>query len=92
MNSPDQNKKIEQNENQRDPYRARPEDFVISEPNNIASLPVPFHGQCGNTTREYNRLLAVRASKAGKSKVTDKGVDLAIATDDAGEPRIGKRQ
>jgi hypothetical protein len=92
MNSPDQDKKIEQSENQRDPYRARPEDFAVSEPDDIASLPVPFHGQCGDTTREYDRLLAVRASKAGKSKVTGQGVDLPTATDKVGPPRIGKRQ
>ena len=87
MNSPQQNQKIELSRNQQNPYLARPEDFDIAEANEIASRAQPFHGQCGDSTREYNKLLAVRASKAGKSKVTEKGVDLPTAMDDAGRPR-----
>jgi hypothetical protein len=91
VNSPEQDQKIEQTENQSDCYRARPEDFQVSEPDEIASLPVPFHGQCGDTAQEYKRLLAIRASKAGKSKVTGKGVNLPATTDAAGKPLIGSR-
>jgi hypothetical protein len=75
----EQDQKIEQTENQRDCYRARPEDFHVSEPDEITSRTQPFHGQCGDTDREYNRLLAVRQAK-------NKGVNLPTATDDAGAP------
>jgi hypothetical protein len=83
MKSPEQDQIIQLTEGQQNPYLARPEHFTISEPDQIASLPVPFHGQCGDTAREYKQLLAIRASKAGKSGVTGKGVDLPTATDDA---------
>jgi hypothetical protein len=89
MESPQQDQKIELTEKQQNPYLARPEDFAVSEPDD--SRPLPFHGQCGDTTKEYDRLLAIRASKAGKSKVTGKGVDLPTATDKAGPPRIASR-
>jgi hypothetical protein len=87
MNSPQQDQVIQLTDSQQNPYLARPEDFKISEPDDIASRSVPFHGQCGDTTREYNRLLAIRESKAGKSKVTGKGPELPTATDDASESR-----
>lgn len=76
MNSPQQDQKIELTENQQDPYVARPEDFDISEPDEIASRSTPFHGQCGDTHREYDRLLAIRHAK-------NKGVDLPTTTDKA---------
>jgi hypothetical protein len=87
MKSPQQDQVIQLTNAQQNPYLARPEDFPVSEPDEIANLPVPFHGQCGDSTREYDQLLAVRASKAGKSKPTGRGLDLPTATDDAGEPR-----
>jgi hypothetical protein len=76
MNSPQQDQKIELTENQQDPYLARPEDFDISGPDEIASRSTPFHGQCGDTHREYDRLLAIRHAK-------NKGVDLPTTTDKA---------
>jgi hypothetical protein len=48
--------KIEQTENQCDPYLARPEDFPVSTPDQIVQK-VPGHGQRGRTLREQNRLL-----------------------------------
>jgi hypothetical protein len=80
----EQDQKIELTRQQTNPYLARPEDFTISEPDEIASRPTPFHGQCGDTQREYKRLLAIRHAK-------NKGVDLPLHTDDAGPPQIGKR-
>jgi hypothetical protein len=91
MNSPEQDKKIDQTDNQRDPYRARPEDFPVSEPNEIAARTQPFHGQCGDSTREYNKLLAIRGSKAGKSHPTGRGADLPTSIDKASTPHAASR-
>jgi hypothetical protein len=70
------NEKIEQTAQQSNPYLARPEDFTISEPDEIDSRSTPFHGQCGDTQREYDRLLAIRHAQ-------NKGVDLPTSTDGA---------
>ena len=64
MNSRQQDELIEQTESQRDPGKARPEDFQVSIENNAA---VPGHVQRGDNAQEFNQLLAIRASKAGKS-------------------------
>jgi hypothetical protein len=71
MDSPHQDQLFEQSESQRDPGKARPEDFTISTENNAA---VPGNGQRGDTAKEFNQLLAIRASKAGKSKPTGHGL------------------
>jgi hypothetical protein len=92
MQSPNQDEKFEQTENQRDPYRARPEDFTVNPPDKIASSSVPGNGQRGNTRAEFARLLAIRASKAGKSHPANKGLDLPTATDKAGPPHIASRR
>jgi hypothetical protein len=60
MNSPQQDMKIELTPEQTNPYLACAEDFTISEPDEIASRRTPFHGQCGDTQREYDRLLRRR--------------------------------
>jgi hypothetical protein len=67
----EQDKLIIQTESQRDPGRARPEDFQVSVENNAV---VPGHGQRGDTAQEFTRLLAIRASKAGKSHPTGHGL------------------
>jgi hypothetical protein len=69
MNSPQQDQKIELTENQQNPYLARPEDFEVVAPDNIARRTQPFHGQRGDSNREEARLLA-------KRKAQGKGVDL----------------
>jgi hypothetical protein len=69
MNSPQQDQQIELTENQQNPYLARPEDFEVVAPDNIASRTQPFHGQRGDSNREEARLLA-------KRKAQGKGVDL----------------
>lgn len=54
------NQKIELTENQQNPGLARPEDFTVMHPDESATKHLPGHGQCGDTKREYNALLAVR--------------------------------
>jgi len=72
MNSPQQDQKIELTENQQNPYLARPEDFEVIAPDNIASRKQPFHGQRGDSNREEARLLAKRKAK-------EKGADLSTS-------------
>jgi hypothetical protein len=71
MKSLQQDEKIELTPEQTDPGKARPEDFHVSIENNAA---VPGHGQRGDSAQEFNRLLAIRASKAGKSHPTGHGL------------------
>jgi hypothetical protein len=71
MNSPQQDELIEQTEAQRNPGLADPSDFKVSTGN---SAEVPGHGQRGDSVTEFKKLLAVRASKAGKSKPTNRGL------------------
>jgi hypothetical protein len=80
-----QDEKIELTPAQQNPYLARPEDFEVVSPDAIANRTQPFHGQRGDSDREEAKLLAIR-------KAQNKGVELPTATDDAGEPHIGKRQ
>jgi hypothetical protein len=78
----EQDEKIELTPQQQNPYLARPEDFIV---NTTQANQPPGHGQRGANRREEMFLLA-------KRKAQGKGVDLPTATDDAGEPHIGKRQ
>ena len=75
----EQDQVITQTEAQRNPYLCRPEDFEISTGDQIASKPRPFHGQNGDSRREYERLLAIRHAK-------NKGSDLPTEVDNAGRP------
>ena len=53
----EQGKTIEQTENQRNPFLARPEDFeVLSAEEAAKPMETPFHGQCGDSESEYRRL------------------------------------
>ena len=55
------NEKIELSRNQQNPGLAKPEDFNVVESDDPAYLGrLPFHGQCGDTPREYHRLLTER--------------------------------
>ena len=57
----EKNKTIELSESQQNPGLAKPEDFRVIESHDANYLgSLPFHGQCGDTEREYNSLLAVR--------------------------------
>jgi hypothetical protein len=67
----EQDQLITQTESQRDPGKADPADFTISTENNDD---VPGHGQRGRSAKEFNQLLAIRASKAGKSHPTGHGL------------------
>ena len=79
----EQNNKIEQTENQSNPYLCRPEDFDVSSPNAPSEMEVPAHGQRGDNAREEAKLLAER-------KATGKGVQLGTSVDDASAPHWGK--
>ena len=60
-NSPrnkEQDRLIQQTPSQGNPYLAKPEDFAITTAADGARLAVPGHGQCGDTSGEYGRLLA----------------------------------
>jgi predicted alpha/beta-fold hydrolase len=71
---------IEQTDNQRNPFLARPEDFEVLEPSDAAKpMARPFHGQTGDSKTEYNRLLQ-------EAPLTGKGAPLPTQTDDAGAP------
>ena len=78
-NNKEQDVLIEQTDFQRDPYRARGQDFEISPPNGPAEMETPGHGQCGDTKREQAKLLAER-------KETGKGAPVATSVDDAAAP------
>ena len=55
------NEKVELSENQQNPGLAKPEDFSVVESYDSDYLGgLPFHGQCGDSKREYNALLKVR--------------------------------
>jgi hypothetical protein len=68
----EQDQKIELTPEQQNPYLARPEDFEVVAPDNIASRTQPFHGQRGDSDREEAKLLA-------KRKAQGKGVDLSTS-------------
>jgi hypothetical protein len=71
MNSPQQDEVIDLTPSQSNPGLADPADFKVSTDN---TADVPGHGQRGESTKEFNQLLAVRASKAGKSHPTGHGL------------------
>jgi hypothetical protein len=75
----EQNNKIEQTENQRNPYLCRPEDWKVSTPDAPSEMEVPAHGQRGDNAREEAKLLAER-------RATGKGVDLPTEVDNASAP------
>jgi hypothetical protein len=45
--------------NQSNPYAADPRQFVVMEADESAApkMATPYHGQCGSSTAEYNKLL-----------------------------------
>jgi len=49
---------------------ARPEDFVVLTPEEGITAETPGHGQCGDSKKEYRRLLEKAADAPGKSKLT----------------------
>ena len=68
----EQDQVIELSPSQSNPGLADPADFTISSDN---SSDVPGHGQRGNSVDEFIKLLAIRASKAGKSHPTGHGLN-----------------
>jgi hypothetical protein len=74
MKTKQQDELVTQTESQRDCGQARPEDFHISTPDDIANRETPFGGQRGESRKEYTKLLAESVSKKGKSKPTGYGL------------------
>jgi hypothetical protein len=71
----ERNKMIEPTEAQFSPGLARPEDFEVSTPDQIART-VPGHGQRGKDKKEYNRLLQEAFAEPGKSVWQGRGQEL----------------
>jgi len=71
---------FEQTQQQRNPYLARPEDFVVSKPSEIHDRDLPFDGHRGDSDREYRELLRQGAPSLNK------GIDLPTEVDRAGPP------
>jgi hypothetical protein len=69
----EQDQKIELTPEQQNPYLARPEDFEVVAPDNIASRTQPFDGQRGDSDHEEAKLLAKRQAQG-------KGADLSTTT------------
>jgi len=61
------NEKVELTRNQESPGLAKPEDFTVIESHDANLGGLPFHGQCGDSTREYNGLLKVREQNRPES-------------------------
>jgi hypothetical protein len=59
--------------NQSNPYAADPRDFVVLEAGESADLATPFHGQCGSTNAEYERLLRQGELCANASDFAEQG-------------------
>jgi hypothetical protein len=66
-----QDEVIQLSPSQTDPGKADPQDFEVSTDN---SADVPGHGQRGENEKEFQQLLAIRASKAGRSHPTGHGL------------------
>jgi hypothetical protein len=63
--SKERNQLVHQTEQQANPFLARPEDFTVVEDD-----AQPFHSQCGDSKREYARLLAESEKLNTKSPFT----------------------
>jgi hypothetical protein len=63
----EKNSVVDQTEEQANCYLADPRDFVIEEEG------VPFHGQCGDNQREYQKLLKGGEVAANASNFTENG-------------------
>ncbi len=75
----EQNKVIELTPEQSNPYKARPENFEIGQPNAPANMTTPGHGQRGKNEREEKQLFSER-------KPTDKGAPLPLEPSEAKKP------
>jgi hypothetical protein len=57
MSQSEKNELVEQSDFQLDPGSALGRDFEILSPEAASALKQPFHGQCGDSDAEYNRLM-----------------------------------
>ena len=77
-------------EQQLSPTLARPEDFVVRKYDDAISQ--PFHGQCGDSDREYAQL-EKEAGQTSKGPITGKGAPRPVLVETPGNPfkaKIGK--
>ena len=56
--------------NQNSPGNCDPRDWTVMEADE-SSAPAPFHGQCGTTKAEYNKLLQEGEARANASNFTE---------------------
>jgi len=79
----EKNELIRQTPEQSNPGLLLPEDMQVLSPQEADAMPLPFHGQCGDTNAEYEALKKPSrdAGKRGKSALAD-----APQMRDKGEP------
>jgi|HubBroStandDraft_6_1064221.scaffolds.fasta_scaffold00431_30 hypothetical protein len=59
--------------NQSNCYAADPRDFEVIEAGESAAMSTPFHGQCGGTNAEYEKLLQQGEVAANASNFNENG-------------------
>ncbi len=59
--------------NQMSPGLADPRDFPVLEAGDSSKMPTPFHGQCGGTNAEYEKLLRQGEAAANASNFSGQG-------------------
>ena len=69
-------------------YAADPRDFIVMEADESAApkIATPFHGQCGGTNAEYEKLLRESDRAANASSFSDEG-EVHPDVNRAGKPR-----
>jgi hypothetical protein len=65
------NELVSLSKNQSNPYLCDPRDFVVIEACEVPKMSMPFHNQCGSTTREYRKLLREGEDSANASDRVD---------------------
>lgn len=72
--------------NQSNCYAADPRDFAVLEAGTASAMSAPFHGQCGDTNAEYERLLREGERAANASNFREVG-EAHPDVNKAGTPR-----
>ncbi len=71
--------------NQMSPGLADPRDFEVIEAGDNPAMSTPYHGQCGGTNAEYEKLLHEGERAANASSFADEGEEHPNV-DNAGKP------
>jgi len=72
--------------NQLSPGLCDPRDFEVIEAGESATISTPFHGQCGSTDAEYQKLLQQGEVAANASNFSERGEEHPNVNT-AGKPR-----